>query len=209
MGSTNAQRRTFTLIELLVVISIIAILASMLLPSLGRAKEKAKATCCMGNLCQLGKGLFMYSDDWGEHFPAEFICSNPQPTLCRCMETYVPCRHVFYCPSADAFEPGARSTAFAGPADSVINTDANWAASNITYKYFSFTNPDLRLQNFPPRVLSTKDDPSRWLMSGWFRRACPIWPHCRRKGDEGGGVLVMRLDTSVNLVTGKPKQSYQ
>ena len=66
----SRMRNAFTLVELLVVIGIIALLISILLPSLNQAREQAKATQCLSNVRQLGLAFLMYVNENKGYFPS-------------------------------------------------------------------------------------------------------------------------------------------
>lgn len=89
-------RHGFTLIELLVVIAIIAVLASLLLPALSRAKGKACNTVCVNQLRQLGAAIRMYAEENENRMPRAEILptmpldpAQPLPRICDVLVPYV------------------------------------------------------------------------------------------------------------------------
>jgi len=205
-GLVLPGRSGVTLLELLVVVSTIGVLAGLLLPSLGRAKEAARRTVCATNLRSLGQALHLYALAQEGSFPVEELCGNPQRLLVDSLyPRWVSARVVFYCPSAEQIEPYARSNEYGGPGgDSVVNTDENWERRYITYKYFSITRRDprmplpLRASEYP-HLLRSDSSTQCWLMSDWVRKDAPVFPH-REKGGWGGGRNVLLVDGSVQFV---------
>ena len=74
---THKRARAFTLVELLVVIGIIALLISILLPTLARARDSAKAVKCGSNARQVVQGLIGYSTDFQGTLPLGFAYLGP------------------------------------------------------------------------------------------------------------------------------------
>lgn len=75
------KKQKFTLIELLVVVAIIGILASLLMPTLGKAREKAQIAVCTSNLKQIGIVTAMSMDDHDGNFPKSIDMAPQIPTL--------------------------------------------------------------------------------------------------------------------------------
>ena len=96
----QVSKNAFTLIELLVVIAIIAILAAILFPVFGRARENARRTSCQSNLKQMGLGIMQYTQDYDERMvPCNQTNSGSSMPWMSMVQPYLKSKQIFRCPS--------------------------------------------------------------------------------------------------------------
>jgi prepilin-type N-terminal cleavage/methylation domain-containing protein/prepilin-type processing-associated H-X9-DG protein len=101
----GTKQSGFTLIELLVVIAIIAILAAILFPVFGRARENARRSSCLSNLKQIGLGVMQYTQDYDEIYPMKRWSGTGSGALNDTMSwrritfPYVKSAQIYTCPS--------------------------------------------------------------------------------------------------------------
>jgi len=179
-------KKAFTLVELLVVISIIALLLSILLPALNKAKEHAKSSVCLSNMKQLGYALkvymqdhqyrFPYSDDYFPMGEGEFAYGGADDHMGTAYALPLAKERLLY-PYIKGFD------VFSCPADRGQNllpwTAGYWKPTNFfalgnsyRYNYYPWGNPTMKLNNLDEDIefgIANKKEnwvphPSRYIL---------------------------------------------
>ena len=126
MKNQFSGRLGFTLIEILVVVAIISILAAILFPAFGRARENARRSSCQSNLKQIGLGIMQYSQDYDE----QMISGQTNGVLWKEMlQPYVKSKQIFACPS----NPNKDAMATNFPVSYGPNCDAHGSRAALGY----------------------------------------------------------------------------
>jgi prepilin-type N-terminal cleavage/methylation domain-containing protein len=166
--ATRVRRCAFTLIELLVVVAIIALLISILLPSLSKARAQARTTLCATRIGQLDKSIFMYSEDYDETPPflAKVGKNNPYSAVTEDppnMDTWIGS-------IVDMTEVIDKSFNTPGPYPADI---VEIPRSGDMFQYTRFENL-YRCPDFE-RIAEAEQNVFNYTRSVWCRKYRPVW----------------------------------
>lgn len=196
----TGRRGGFTLVELLVVLAIMALLASMLVPALGRAREQTRMTLCASRMRAVGVGTLFYAADQGSYLPVEDALDNPQRELIdrlRASHCVVDERN-YYCPAARESD--------------LCCTPENLESGCISYFYFCCTRATsnrrvstfLRWEVAWPRLLRDQMSGQTWVCSdAWFSGE----PTAHRY--PGKGINYFTLGGTVQRIADSPRRGFK
>jgi prepilin-type N-terminal cleavage/methylation domain-containing protein/prepilin-type processing-associated H-X9-DG protein len=133
-------RRAFTLVELLVVIAIIAMLLSILMPTLGKVKEQARKIVCGNNIRQCILGLSIYANNYNGRLPINtfngWLWDVGDPTILALIKNSGCTAKTFYCPSNVPFTNAA------------LDKDRNYWDLNAIAASANSANPGYRITGY-------------------------------------------------------------
>lgn len=178
----SSARRAFTLVELLVVIGIIALLISILLPSLSRAREAAKGVMCLSQLRQIGIASATYTNEYnGYLFPSWMdpngngINGKPVASLTDMLARYLPTtlgQTVWVCPNA--YTDSTNQYPLAYGANANIHIYYCWDGGLGAFRQMKKAT-QVRRPSDVVSVMDTSQSSGAWTSAGWITYSDAPW----------------------------------
>jgi len=208
----QCERGAFTLIELLVVIAILALLVSILMPSLARARDLARLTICKSNLHQHGYGYHMYSTEWNGLLPMWRLGNQAYPNTIYSFQNLV-APYLGFSPEYLATDTGRKAVYYNSTTNEMSAKIAVFICpsikeariadgreakhsyfQNVWWKIPGFRDDGLYFRNFPkltdfqrPTDAILLHDLWQIQMEGWFTG--DAYPYNAHSSPEGRNVL--------------------